>query len=65
MQLISIIIPTYNEAGNIDELLGELLSELTSVAGAGSGLESGLENGIEIIVVDGGSRDRTPAIVGD
>jgi len=63
MQLISIIIPTYNEAGNIDELLGELLSELTSVAGAGSGLESGLENGIEIIVVDGGSRDRTPAIV--
>lgn len=53
MQLISIIIPTYNEAGNI----GELLSELTSVVGAGSCLE--------IIVVDGGSSDRTPAIVSD
>lgn len=59
MQLISIIIPTYNEAGNISELL----SELTGVAGAGSDLENRLENHIEIIVVDGGSSDRTPAIV--
>ncbi|NJL90647.1 MAG: glycosyltransferase family 2 protein [Coleofasciculaceae cyanobacterium SM2_1_6] len=52
-QLISIIVPTYNEAGNI----GTLLSELTGVAGAGSCLE--------IIVVDGGSSDRTPAIVAE
>ncbi len=61
LQLISIIIPTYNEAGNISELL----SELTDVAGAESGLDNGLENRIEIIVVDGGSSDRTPAIVSD
>ncbi len=63
MQLISIIIPTYNEAGNIGELLDELLSELTGVAGAGIAIENGIKNCLEIVVVDGGSSDRTPAIV--
>lgn len=65
MQLISIIIPTYNEAGNIGELLDELLSELTGVVGAGNRLEIRIESCLEIIVVDGGSSDRTPAIVSD
>jgi len=48
---ISIIIPTYNEAENI----GELLQQLTQV--------STEEINVEIIVVDGGSIDRTPLIV--
>lgn len=48
-QVISIVIPTYNEAGNI----GELLQELTAVPE------------VEIIVVDGGSCDRTPELVAD
>lgn len=47
--LISIIIPTYQEAGNIGEMVKRTkkLSKLYS---------------IEIIVVDGGSKDRTPDI---
>ncbi len=46
-QLISIVIPTYNEAENI----GELLQQLTQVPLG--------ENKVEVIVVDGGSSDRT------
>lgn len=47
--LISIIIPTYNEAGNIAEMVERTkrLSELYPM---------------EIIVVDGGSKDKTPDI---
>lgn len=46
---ISIIIPTYNEAENIGELLQQLIKVLE----------------VEIIVVDGGSSDRTPLVVAD
>ncbi len=52
-QLISIIIPTYNEAENIGELLQQLRQIPTG------------EIKIEIIVVDGGSSDRTPLIIAE
>lgn len=52
-QLISIIIPTYNEAENI----GELLQQLAQVPLG--------ENKVEIIVVDGGSSDRTLPIINE
>jgi rSAM/selenodomain-associated transferase 2 len=46
---ISVIIPTYNEEKNIEKLLSFLLKE----------------KGLEIIVVDGGSSDKTKSIVAD
>lgn len=52
-QQISIIIPTYNEAENI----GELLQQLTQVSIG--------EIKVEIIIVDGGSSDRTPLIIAE
>ncbi len=47
--LISVIIPTYNEADNIEKLLKRLTQMTTSIA-------------TEIIVVDGGSEDDTVKI---
>ncbi len=51
--LISIIIPTYNEAENIGELLQQLMQVPAS------------ETKVEIIVVDGESSDRTPLIIAE
>jgi len=48
---ISIIIPTLNEAENISRLLKHLAVSKTA------------DNAIEIIIVDGGSEDNTPAII--
>lgn len=53
MTKISIIIPTYNEADHIAHLLDHLLQYSTT------------KNIADIIVVDGGSEDDTPAIVKD
>jgi rSAM/selenodomain-associated transferase 2 len=48
--MISVIIPTLNEAGRLGGLLGGLTAQ---------------PGGHQIIVADGGSRDGTPAIAGD
>ena len=53
---LSVIIPAYNEEGGIAEILDRVLSIKT-------GLEAVGISGPEVIVVDDGSKDRTPEIV--
>ena len=50
--LISIVIPVFNEAGNLDELIRRCLS-----------VGRGLPNPFELILVDDGSRDRSAEII--
>ena len=52
--MISIIVPTYHEAGNIPLLLRRIRSSLTT---------NGLE--YEVIIVDDDSRDGTDAVVSE
>jgi succinoglycan biosynthesis protein ExoA len=47
---VSIVIPTYNEAAHIEQLLAGFL-------------QSGYAGPLEVLVVDGGSNDGTPALV--
>jgi glycosyltransferase involved in cell wall biosynthesis len=54
--LLSVIIPAYNEEDGITEILDRVLS-------IKSGLEAVGVAGPEVIVVDDGSKDRTPEIV--
>jgi len=51
MSSVSIILPTYNEAGNIDKLIKALLKQLKSF------------NKVEIVVVDDDSPDNTSKVV--
>lgn len=52
MKLLSIVVPAYNE----EAFLGPLLHRIASIDTASAGFQK------EVIVVDDGSRDRTPEI---
>lgn len=52
MPTLSVIMPAYNEAGSIEAAVGDVLTHVCSVVPE-----------TEIIVVDDGSRDQTPAIL--
>lgn len=59
---LTVVIPTFNEAGNIRELLRQLTESLSD-DGAGNGLGGGTAGyGVEVIFVDD-STDETPAII--
>ena len=49
---ISCVVPAYDEADNLGTLLGSLIPQL-----------QGLTDAWEVIVVDDGSRDRTPSAI--
>jgi hypothetical protein len=57
MDLLSIIIPAYNEQDGISSIVERVLSVQPALEAAGTGLE--------LIVVDDGSRDRTAEIAGE
>jgi hypothetical protein len=53
--MLSVVVPVYNEAGNLHPLRARLIPVLEQVAGAD----------YEVLFVDDGSRDESPAILGD
>ena len=55
MNVLSVVIPAYNEEGGIAEIVERVLSTRSQLAEAGVG-------DLELIVVDDGSHDRTAAI---
>ncbi|MEI8195261.1 MAG: glycosyltransferase family 2 protein, partial [Phycisphaerae bacterium] len=56
---LSLVIPLYNE----EEVFGELLSRLTDFVSALQASAAGLARNVEVIFVDDGSRDATPALI--
>src|SRR5690349_16619251 len=56
MTTLSVIIPAYNEEGGIQEIMERVLSTRAELR------EVGVED-LELIVVDDGSKDRTPELV--
>jgi glycosyltransferase involved in cell wall biosynthesis len=56
MNTLSVVIPALNEEDGIADIIERVLATRTSLA------QAGVEN-LELIVVDDGSRDRTPEIV--
>jgi len=52
--LVSVVVPAFNEAARISRTINEIRAEMDRLAG-----------GAELIVVDDGSRDGTPAIVSE
>jgi hypothetical protein len=56
MTTLSVVIPAFNEEDSIQEVMSRVLSVRTRLAACGIG-------GLELLVVDDGSRDRTPELV--
>lgn len=57
MNMLSVVIPAWNEEDGIEEIVTRVLSTRTDLDGVGI-------DGLELIVVDDGSTDRTAEIVG-
>lgn len=53
--MLSVVVPVYNEAGNLHPLRARLIPVLEQVAGSE----------YEVLFIDDGSRDESPAILGD